>query len=325
METSQAMQLGRIYRPGGMRACPAGNGKGACALCIASVSNIRLRPSPQVDIRATGVPGTGAKGAASAAPTSLETQPPASLLEGVDAAICQLLGIRHLGHKSALLELCKRDTFPTGTVDAAYSRIASNWRRCEAGAGSPSAANWRWRVPQLAISAHNTSPEVRLERALIAACERLGRSDWSNQVPVASGVAGAWSERRRAIDLVRERSPGHFELVELKVASDTPLYAAFEIIGYTCIWLLSRLDPSAPDNPLLAAQAIDAVVLAPTAFYAPYRLETLRLQLHDDLQRLGHEHGVALSFRFEAFPGHLANPPWTDEQLAHLLDARWGI
>jgi hypothetical protein len=244
----------------------------------------------------------------------------------VSAAVCQHLDIRNLGHKSALLEIGRRKAFPAGTVDATYSRIASNWQLChEAGIGSPSAANWRWRVPQLAISAHNTSPEVRLERALIAACERLGRSDWSNQVPVASGVAGANAERRRAIDLVHQRGPGHFELVELKVASDTPLYAAFEIIGYTCIWLLSRLDPSAPDNPLLAAQAIDAVVLAPTTFYAPYQLDALRLQLHDDLQRLGHEHGLALSFRFEAFPDHLANPPWTDEQMAHLLDSRSAI
>lgn len=94
---------------------------------------------------------------------------------------------------------------------------------------------------------------------------------------------------------------------------------------YTCIWLLSRLDSPAPDNPLLAAQAIDAVVLAPTAFYAPYQLDTLRRRLDDDLQRLGRDHGVALSFRFEAFPDHLANQPWTDLELVHLLDARRAI
>jgi hypothetical protein len=237
----------------------------------------------------------------------------------VNAAVCQHLGIRHLGHKSALLKLSKKKAFPAGTVDAAYSRIASNWQRCrEAGRGSLSAANWRWHDPQTSISDHNKSPEVQLERALM----RLGRSDWSNQVPVASGIAGAMAERRRAIDLVHERSPGHFELVELKVVSDTPLYAAFEIIGYTCIWLLSRLKLPASDNSLLAAKAIDAVVLAPTAFYAPYQLDTLRLQLNDDLRRLGREHGVALSFRFDAFSDQLASPPWTDEELAHLLDAR---
>ena len=157
---------------------------------------------------------------------------------------------------------------------------------------------------------------------MVLACERLGRSDWSNQVPVASGIAGGKAERRRAIDLVHLRSPEHFELVELKVASDTPLYAAFEIIGYACIWLMSRHKPTAPDNPLLAASAIDAVVLAPAAFYAPYRLHALSLQLDDDLQRLGRKHGVKLSFRFEAFPDHLARPPWKDEELLHMLDAR---
>ena len=35
-----------------MRACPAGNGKGACA-CDERVTNIRLWPSPRVDIGAT--------------------------------------------------------------------------------------------------------------------------------------------------------------------------------------------------------------------------------------------------------------------------------
>lgn len=44
------------HRPGGMRVCPAGNGKGACALCFARVSNIRLRPSPREDIGATNEP-----------------------------------------------------------------------------------------------------------------------------------------------------------------------------------------------------------------------------------------------------------------------------
>ncbi len=44
--------LGRdLSGPGGMRACPAGNGKGACAR-DERVLNIRLRPPPRVDIRA---------------------------------------------------------------------------------------------------------------------------------------------------------------------------------------------------------------------------------------------------------------------------------
>ena len=39
-----------------MRACPAGNGKGACACAYGQVSNIRLRPSPREDIGATRKP-----------------------------------------------------------------------------------------------------------------------------------------------------------------------------------------------------------------------------------------------------------------------------
>jgi hypothetical protein len=34
-----------------MRACPAGNGEGTCALCIVRVPNIRLRPLPREEHR----------------------------------------------------------------------------------------------------------------------------------------------------------------------------------------------------------------------------------------------------------------------------------
>jgi hypothetical protein len=47
LSNPKAKQLGRDQRPGGMRVCPAGNGKGACALRFARVTNIRLWPSPQ--------------------------------------------------------------------------------------------------------------------------------------------------------------------------------------------------------------------------------------------------------------------------------------
>jgi hypothetical protein len=252
----------------------------------------------------------------------VRTEPPTSLLDGVEAAVCEVLRFRSLRHKSALLDLCPRDDIPRGAVAAAFAVIAENRRRCAAaGIVSRSTENWRWRAPKLDIAPANASPEVRLERALIGACACAGRADWSNQVPVASGVAGPSRERRRAIDLVRQAAPGHFELIELKVASDTPLYAAVEIIGYTAIWLLSRAG-GAGGNPLLAAGRIDAKVLAPEAYYARFDLHRLARVFQEEVAALGSAHGVALDFGFETFPDAWAVPPPTDENMLRLATER---
>lgn len=244
---------------------------------------------------------------------------PGSLLAGMEKAVCATIGVRSLRHRSALLELTERDILPTGVVEAAYKMVARNWKACRAQGNPTSRENWRWRAPQLAISGHNTSPEVVLERALIAACERAGRLTWANQVPVASGVAGPSRERRRAIDLVCEKGRDWFEFIELKVASDTPLYAAIEIIGYTCIWLVSR---EGAVGALLAARRIDAVVLAPQSYYARYRLNPLQNLLHQELQFLGQQNGVELSFSFQSFPDVLMRRPFDDEHLLSLLDRK---
>jgi hypothetical protein len=248
---------------------------------------------------------------------------PTSLLVGVDAAVCDLLGIRSLRHRSAALELCARPSLPSGAVAAAYDVIAANWRRCRVTRPiTGSTQNWRWRDPKLDIATHNTSPEIMLERAIVGACERRGRADWANQVPIASGVASSSGERRRAIDLVRQAGPEWFELVELKVDSDTPLYAAFEIISYACIWLLSRGAPRTTPNPILDAKRIEANVLAPESYFRRFKLAPLASQLSAEISALGAVHGVTLSFAFERFKDELGRPPFTDAGLMRLLDER---
>jgi hypothetical protein len=245
------------------------------------------------------------------------------LFDGMERAICEVLRIRNLRHRSALLDICARDEIPDGAVAAAFAVIAENWRRCAAaGIASRSTQNWRWRKPRLDIAPANASPEVRLERALTGACERAGRDDWSNQVPVASGVAGPSRERRRAIDLVWQAGPGHFELIELKVSSDTPLYAAFEIIGYAAIWLLSRPQGGPCANSLLGASRIEAKVLAPEAFYMHFDLRALTHTLRAEVAALGRTQGVGLDFGFEAFPDAWAIPPLTDENMLRLAAER---
>ena len=141
---------------------------------------------------------------------------------------------------------------------------------------------------------------------IVGAALAIGREDWSNQVPVASGLVGPNAERRRAIDLVHRVGPRRFEFIELKIASDTPLYAAIEIIAYTCIWLQARAEGGRPATPLLDADHIDVIVLAPEAYYRPFALEALQRQLDDELRALGDQHGVALSFAFQTLPAQLS-------------------
>jgi hypothetical protein len=248
---------------------------------------------------------------------------PTSLLENVETTAAFALGVRSLRHRSTALEICARADAPAGAVGAIFEAIALNWRACRVARGdSSSRENWRWRAPQLQIAAHNASPEVVLERAIVGACERAGRRDWANQVPVASGVAGASAERRRAIDLVHQTGPNAFEFIELKVASDNPLYAAVEIIGYTAIWLLSRGDSAPNPSSLLNAEAVAAVVLAPESYYARYRLEGIARRLDEEMATLGRRFGLGLSFRFEAFPDEFAAPPHSDQRIATLLASR---
>ncbi len=148
-----------------------------------------------------------------------------------------------------------------------------------------------------------------------------GGSDWANQVPVASGVVRSSAERRRAIDLVHKRDEGHYEFIELKIASDTPLYAALEIISYVGVWLLSRNGECG--KPLLEAERIDARVLAPAAYYAPFSLGPLEQRLNKELHEYGARFGTALSFGFELLPdGFQPLPGYEDADILPLLDGR---
>lgn len=247
---------------------------------------------------------------------------PLSLFEGVEAATCEILGIASLRHRSALHALGRSDQLPRGSVAAALDRIAANWKACaEAGQGSVSQQNWRWWEPQSFIGAANRSPEVILERAIVNACVAAGRRDWSNQIPVASGVVGPSGEKRRAIDLVQKIGEGHFAFIELKVASDTPLYAAFEIISYVGVWLQSR--SGARQTDLLSATCIDARVLAPSEYYARYELGALEPLLDEELKAYGARHGVKLSFGFETLPQSFTPlQKYTDAEIFALLGGR---
>jgi hypothetical protein len=169
----------------------------------------------------------------------------------------------------------------------------------------------------------NRSPEVVLERAIASACARLNRTDWSNQVPVASGLVPGASDGRRAIDLIQRRGERRFELIELKVGSDTPLYAAVEAVGYAMIWLLTREAAGAPISPVLKADQLDVRVLAPATFYKGYDLDAIELALDGSIRALGRDHRVPMSFGFDVLDGHaLPGPHLADEELLAVVERR---
>lgn len=252
------------------------------------------------------------------APIPNDTRP--SLMHGVFGAACEALCIANLRHKSALLTLKVPDGLDlAGVVQKA---VAANWDQGGAAANRDrSRQNWRWTL-QPQIGSANRSPEVMLERAIARACADTNRSDWANQIPVASGLIAGASDGRRAIDLAQRVGQGAYQLIEMKIASDTPLYAAVELLGYASIWLLARKYPPSPAPELLLAERIELRVLAPTAFYQRFDLAALERALDASVQTLGGQEGVILSFGFDVLPETL-NPaflPSGAEVLAELAN-----
>lgn len=246
---------------------------------------------------------------------------PRSLIEHVEETVRRALGIASTRHRSAMRDL--RLTADQDLVDLIFRTVADNHERGDAAANRDrSQENWRWPRPQPQIAAQNTSREVVLERAIAAACKRAGRTDWANQVPVASGLIAGTAEGRRAIDLVRQCSQRHFELIELKIASDTPLYAAVEIIGYGCIWLLARAYPPRLRSAILDADHVDLRVLAPAAYYTRYDLTALEAALDRGCRSLGRSKGVTMTFAFHALDERLVNSLPCDDTLLAALDRR---
>lgn len=246
---------------------------------------------------------------------------PRSLIEHVEETVRSALGIASTRHRSAMRNL--RLTADQDIVNLIFRTVAENYKWGDFATNRDrSQENWRWRL-QPQIAAHNTSPEVVLERAIAAACGRTGRTDWANQVPVASGLIAGAANGRRAIDLAHQCGERHFELIELKIASDTPLYAAVEIICYGCIWLLARAYPPSLKSAILEADHVDLRVLAPVDYYTRYELTELEIALDRGCRALGQAQGVTMTFAFHAFDERLVGPLTFDaDALLAALDNR---
>jgi len=254
-----------------------------------------------------------------------------SILNGVDAIFDRWLAVPpkgrppHYYHRSAALALSGTPQIvrnPLILITEVLDRIERNWQVSQATYGKPaSRQNWRFER-RLNIAEANDSPEVQLERALAAA---LG-DDWANQVPTASGLTGPHTDRHRHIDLVHRSAPGVYTFYELKVASDTPLYAAMELLVRGLLYIFTRqhltalgYDPSSKE--LLRAQAIHLRVLAPAIYYAGLDFSWLVTSLTAGLtQYLAAMPNLALTMdlAFAAFPFPIT-PRDTPEHLRNAL------
>jgi hypothetical protein len=173
-------------------------------------------------------------------------------------------------------------------LTALYNRIAINWDASNYHKGSEE--NWRLNRPRSVLADRNKSPEVCLERAIVRTMKTLEPTclSWVNQVPIASGLVHATADRSRKIDLVHILGGGIFEFIELKVRSDTPLYAAMEILKYGLVYAFcryaGRLQQSIfKDLELREAKRIHLRVLAPAAYYENSDLSWLEASLNEGL------------------------------------------
>ncbi len=184
-------------------------------------------------------------------------------------------------------------------VDRLYKSLA-----CD-GWSASKGQNWLWRLD--APEYQTLSPEVALEREVVGV-DTSGQ--WTCQMSTASGVQGPRLHKRRAIDLVRRTEPDRYRFIELKVDSDNPLYAAFEILGYGLAYLHARENQWKGAGPydVMRASDVELVVLGPREWYryktsrtakqrVRYQLAWLTDALYTGLESLsGKSPGMSLSF-----------------------------
>ena len=167
-----------------------------------------------------------------------------SILANVDPIIDRALGLTNIGHKHKtscrdLTETPVKDLDVAALIEKIYGKIEHNWDNSTY--HKRSKENWRFEKKR-GISKKNDSPEVGLERAIINIPRELWSDalDWVNQVPTASGLVDPSADGSRRIDLVHKCGDKEYEFIELKVGSDTPLYAAMEILKYGVLYIFAR-------------------------------------------------------------------------------------
>jgi hypothetical protein len=246
-----------------------------------------------------------------------------TIFEGADSLILEALSLgagKSLKQKSTCAALIASPDFASridSLVSALFSQIERNWVD-----RNPSLMNWKLRR-QTEINPINKSPEILLERAITILAERGLLPEWYNQLPIASGLLDDKSDKRAAVDLVRLNG-NCAELIELKWASDTPTYAAFEILRYGLAFLFCRKMQERfqyHDYPLMKLERISLRVLAPCEYYGTSDLAFLQNTMGIAVERLFREQGALFGdFLFLSFPPQFRLPFRTGAEVAALKD-----
>jgi len=242
-----------------------------------------------------------------------------SILIGVETIIDEALGLKsceigkppHYKHKTTCRKLSK---FPpptfnaTALIEKIYGVVKSNWN--EGANYKRSTKNWRFEQRRN-IGKNNSDPEIKLERAIVST-HTQHPINWANQTPTSSGFVGQWADKHRNIDLIHRCEDGAYEFIELKVESDTPLFAAMEILQNAVLYIFSRENErtmewgSDEQQPLREATVIHLRVLAPFSYYEGYNLHWLEVSICNGLKSFlaRRTPKLRMDFRFDAFP------PW---------------
>lgn len=194
-------------------------------------------------------------------------------LLGLDSVDSNVRSYRHKGEASNLIHKFDAEEMLRDLID----QIRSNRKY-----PSHSKENWREGVNAIQEAKDldalkSKSQEVFLERK-IAQClkEKYEGNDspWWNQMPIASGLMSSTADHRRAIDLVHRHdiTGKQYDFVELKIDSDTPLFALTEILRYGLVYLVLREDRNwlhedIRKQPVFNAEKIGLRVLAPKEYY----------------------------------------------------------
>lgn len=135
--------------------------------------------------------------------------------------------------------------------------------------------NWRF-TENLHLDTANKSSEKILEKEI--ARHMRDTEIWANQVPTCSGYSKG-RDGKRALDLVKDLGSRCFKFIELKTISNTPVFAAAEVVLYGLTYLLARSHGASWEgdrSKILQAKEVHLVVLAPEAFYAHYTISSLQ-------------------------------------------------
>lgn len=197
-----------------------------------------------------------------------------------------------------------------------YQSLGKEWK--------PGGKNWSWRPDDPKAEEKSSKyREVKLERTIVQQ-GRQKKQDWTWQMSTASGVENSTNNKKTSIDLVRKNGDGDYTFVELKVESDNPLYALFELLGYTLAYLHARNhdrihSPDECNYDVLKANMIRLVVLGPERWYKyetrskqeglkEYKLEWIAEKVVAGLQSLDVADKPEISFTFKKYPDFKKHP-----------------